>query len=530
MPIMARQDLATRSNPRRKPIVAPPATGPVNVQPSARPGNVMGRQSQAGPPAVPTGASPSLTTPAVQPANSAEPPSPVTGTPIMDAASGQRPTPPTTTTSQRVAQIAAKGGPLMQRAETQGRQYANERGLLNSSLAAGAAQGAVLDRATDLARSDVQDRLNQFYAGIERERLDSDSSYRERVLAQEKQLQDRRISLDEEISRGGLELKREGLVFDRERFASDEGYRDRVLAQENDLVTRRLNFDKDRFRSDEVYRRDVLEQEAEIEAARVELTRDEQEFRRAFDRERFESDESYRSEALAQHKQLADRQSDLQIKELGLRKDQFSSNAYASLRSSVTQASATYQNVVASIMANPDLDGPARQRALSKAKQDYNAVRTEIASLAGPISSEIVWPDVQTPSNLPDVPATATAPDGSSTETATEVDGSITTTKTAPDGSRTTKKTAADGSIATTKTAPDGSRTTKKTAPDGSSTETATAVDGSSTETATAVDGSRTTTSPDGTITRTKPDGTTTTPTGQPFVSPDDPFAQYDFN
>ena len=44
----------------------------------------------------------------------------------------------------------------MQRAATSGMQFANQRGLLNSSMAAGAAQGAMIDRAMPIAQQDAQ--------------------------------------------------------------------------------------------------------------------------------------------------------------------------------------------------------------------------------------------------------------------------------------------------------------------------------------------------------------------------------------
>lgn len=49
-----------------------------------------------------------------------------------------------------------QGGPLMKRAETSGLQSANRRGLLNSSMAVGAAQGAVVDRAYDIGATQAQ--------------------------------------------------------------------------------------------------------------------------------------------------------------------------------------------------------------------------------------------------------------------------------------------------------------------------------------------------------------------------------------
>ncbi|TDX29095.1 hypothetical protein DFO67_108139 [Modicisalibacter xianhensis] len=51
--------------------------------------------------------------------------------------------------------ILKSNSPLMKRAATQGKQYANKRGLLNSSMAAGATQGAMIDAATPIAQQDA---------------------------------------------------------------------------------------------------------------------------------------------------------------------------------------------------------------------------------------------------------------------------------------------------------------------------------------------------------------------------------------
>lgn len=60
------------------------------------------------------------------------------------------------TASGRMAKITALDSPNMQRAEQYGLRQAGGRGLLNSSIAAGAAQGAMVDRAIPLAQTDAQ--------------------------------------------------------------------------------------------------------------------------------------------------------------------------------------------------------------------------------------------------------------------------------------------------------------------------------------------------------------------------------------
>ena len=58
--------------------------------------------------------------------------------------------------SDAIQRITGQDSPIMQRAVAQATAEANRRGLLNSSMAAGAAQGAILDRAFQIAQSDVQ--------------------------------------------------------------------------------------------------------------------------------------------------------------------------------------------------------------------------------------------------------------------------------------------------------------------------------------------------------------------------------------
>jgi hypothetical protein len=57
--------------------------------------------------------------------------------------------------ADRIGQITAQDSPLMQAARTEGLKVANRRGLLNSSMAAGASQGAALNYALPIASQDA---------------------------------------------------------------------------------------------------------------------------------------------------------------------------------------------------------------------------------------------------------------------------------------------------------------------------------------------------------------------------------------
>lgn len=85
---------------------------------------------------------------------------------------------PTDTVQGQVDSILAKDSPLMQRARTLATQQMAQRGLVNSSMAAGAGTAAMIDRATPIAQQDAntynqvaQDNMNalnqsgQFNAG-----------------------------------------------------------------------------------------------------------------------------------------------------------------------------------------------------------------------------------------------------------------------------------------------------------------------------------------------------------------------------
>ena len=63
---------------------------------------------------------------------------------------------PEETVQYQLAQILGSDSPLMQRARTQGLQFANRRGLLNSSIGAQAAQTAMLDQALPIAQQDAR--------------------------------------------------------------------------------------------------------------------------------------------------------------------------------------------------------------------------------------------------------------------------------------------------------------------------------------------------------------------------------------
>ncbi|MEQ8394979.1 hypothetical protein [Thalassobaculum sp.] len=72
---------------------------------------------------------------------------------------------PPKTTSQNIDDIMASDSPLMRRTASQGLMLANRRGLLNSSVAAEAAQAAMLDAAVPIASTDASLANQQYMQG-----------------------------------------------------------------------------------------------------------------------------------------------------------------------------------------------------------------------------------------------------------------------------------------------------------------------------------------------------------------------------
>lgn len=85
--------------------------------------------------------------------------------------------------SEQLTGLLSQSSPYMQAARTSGEQYANTRGLLNSSLGAEASQQAAIKAALPVAQQDAQ-----FSSGMEQERLASELS-----LERERTLQDDRL-------------------------------------------------------------------------------------------------------------------------------------------------------------------------------------------------------------------------------------------------------------------------------------------------------------------------------------------------
>jgi hypothetical protein len=148
--------IKTAAAPVVKPVVAAPVVKPPVVAPIVKP--VVAPPASASKPAATPGLTTSNTTTSAN-GQTVTGSSLINGDPTYNASLLSDPTKWNVDKSQTVSgQLETdlkSGSPLMQLAKTQGLQSAADRGLLNSSMAVGAAQTAMIDRAMPMAQQDA---------------------------------------------------------------------------------------------------------------------------------------------------------------------------------------------------------------------------------------------------------------------------------------------------------------------------------------------------------------------------------------
>ncbi len=141
-----------------------------------------------------------------------------------------------------VAKVTDAGGPLMQRAATQGATVAKRRGLMNSSMAVESAQAAVLDKAVAIGGQQSQQtftknlslqqygqesQLSQQRSAEEMERLQTQIRSTEGIATADRTS---RESLTREGYTNDLTISREGNVAAGDRLDRQLGSNERVAA------------------------------------------------------------------------------------------------------------------------------------------------------------------------------------------------------------------------------------------------------------------------------------------------------------
>ena len=355
-----------------------PKPMPTNLQPGRNPTKPLGNQVPTTRPEVQTGPSLTRLNAPLSPLGKG----PAGATPARVDTSGVR------SPTERVAEISDRSSPLMKRAETRALQQANSRGLLNSSLAVGSAQGAVLDRALDLALADTQAEYEKFKLEIDQNRFENDVNYRDRVLEQEREIKDRQISLEEqrlqsseglererldlqgELGRGGLaqdqqridlqgELGRGKLTLDEKRAGWENDHRGTALA----LDERRTTLQEEISRG-----------QLTIEQARQEMAEENQAFYQSLDGEKFRTDNDYRYDVLEQDRKFRQFDANLALQHFGLETDRLKLADKQTALNAVMGLEQYRATVFSAIMNNPNMSKADREAAIKTLNGHYNTM------------------------------------------------------------------------------------------------------------------------------------------------------------
>ena len=250
-----------------------------NLQPTTDATNPLGRQSVAGgqsrPQPLPTAGGLMGKLPAPTPGKASTPPTSFPGSVTSGAAPSRY---GGGMVSRAAAAIVDSSHPLMQAAMTRGKQYAESRGLLNSSLGAEASGRAVVDMAAQLGAQDVAAAQTAEGQRIQRQGLLMQEKGRSEALTETQRQFDANNSMDRARLHLSAEVAARELSLNQKRFESDEARRDWVqrmehqqlrLAQEQQAFRQQLDLDK--FKADENYRQKALEQADRLATKQIEL-------------------------------------------------------------------------------------------------------------------------------------------------------------------------------------------------------------------------------------------------------------------
>lgn len=303
------------------------------------------------------------------------------------------------TSAGRLDKMLSFDSPLMKRAATQGKQQAQSRGLLNSSMAAGASQGAMIDRAQPFAmqdsnnliqnaqrNTDAQNQRGLLQAGLIGDSYKSNQSYEQQLglndqaygfesqlATQQQGFQQDNMRLADTLQQKQMELQN----------ALDQGNMQLANQLEREINAQQQKFQQDNMRLGNQFERGLNEQQASLQAQRDErlagydtdmarLGQELQEAQARNDFGRAKQLETQRAQIqrdrdnLVFEQQEKSARNDLkrEMERMGYAFKLDQKNVSQSFSASITQA--TLQNVQ-SIQADPNLDSGAKRNAVQNA-------------------------------------------------------------------------------------------------------------------------------------------------------------------
>lgn len=252
----------------------------------------------------------------------------------------------------RTNKIIGKDSELMQRAKAQADQQSNARGLINSSMAVGAGQAAVLDRAVDIAKSDAstfaqsaqfnadsKNKLSMFNAGADNQFKLADKSIDAQAVRDANQQTFDLAKMDKQAATTLSQMSAQQQN-DLAKLATQQGYNIQNMSAQN--VNDLAKLDKQ------------IKAQADQQAAQLASNRD----------------------MFAMQTAASQAMQELQMK----------NSALLSASGNATSILNGTQGRIASIMQDQNLDGPAKQAAIDRLNENAQVSINLIGKLSGDLN------------------------------------------------------------------------------------------------------------------------------------------------
>lgn len=183
------------------------------------------------------------------------------------------------TVAGQLTGLLNKDNPYMKRAETAGLQYANKRGLLNSTFGVNAAHGAAIDRALPIAQADAatynnQSLTNQGYSNDARKTNAAEANEASRFnAANQQQVNLANQNAENEASRFNAANQQQTELANQEAL-NRAGEYNASNAQQTNLANQASENDTNRFNATQNTNVSLANQAAQNEAGRFNTTQD----------------------------------------------------------------------------------------------------------------------------------------------------------------------------------------------------------------------------------------------------------------
>jgi hypothetical protein len=390
-----------------KPAVVKPAAPATPAAPS----NGLMTAPRPATPTAPTVQRPTATTPApAAPATPAPaaPPAPAPAAPVAPppappqnglgtAPTEPQPGDPTYTgyedsTEVLVNEMASQDSLLMQQAATSGLQTANDRGMINSSMSAGAAQAATLDYIVPIASQDASQNFTKNMSGLETQQelvlaeFDRETQamlQKTQIMADAMQAElDRELALEQQASEQGFEAEQletqlafeaaqteSQQAFEASQAAAQQAFEQELLASDQAFSQQMAEFEAEQAAAAQAFEASLQDDAQDYEQQMAEFAAQQEAEQRAFEQALIEDSQQFEQEMAefeaqqleeqrafeAQQAEL-DRQIQTALAEMDLEEtDQAAATAM------ITDAWSDYNAMYAEIMSNPDLSAEERE-------------------------------------------------------------------------------------------------------------------------------------------------------------------------